>query len=252
MSEPQGQNRRRAASPSSPAGRAASAKALRAPLPRPAGGSSPAGIGEDEIAAFAPDPMIEPQRARRDRRRLRRGARRALPADRRAGQLRRHARPPGRRIRDREFPEGARREPRRHDAHVHGGKAEARARRRARSSTPRRCIPSSARRTRRPTPRRRAASRSSRNRSPSPGRRDGIRVNAIAPGWIDTPLTAPAVADVPRSAAIVARTPLGALGKAGRRRRRRALPAVRRGALRHRHGASGRRRLSDHLKGRDG
>ena len=38
---------------------------------------------------------------------------------------------------------------------------------------------------------------------------DGIRVNAIAPGWVRTPLTRALQDDAERSAAIVARTPLG-------------------------------------------
>jgi NAD(P)-dependent dehydrogenase (short-subunit alcohol dehydrogenase family) len=37
---------------------------------------------------------------------------------------------------------------------------------------------------------------------------DGIRVNAIAPGWVRTPLTQPLQDDPARSDAIVARTPL--------------------------------------------
>jgi len=40
-----------------------------------------------------------------------------------------------------------------------------------------------------------------------------IRVNAIAPGWIETELTKAAQADDERSAAIVARTPMGRWGK---------------------------------------
>ncbi len=42
---------------------------------------------------------------------------------------------------------------------------------------------------------------------------DGIRVNALAPGWIETPLTGPLREDPARSQAILARTPLGRWGK---------------------------------------
>jgi NAD(P)-dependent dehydrogenase (short-subunit alcohol dehydrogenase family) len=41
---------------------------------------------------------------------------------------------------------------------------------------------------------------------------DNIRVNAIAPGWIATPLTEPLRSDPARDEAIVARTPLGRWG----------------------------------------
>jgi NAD(P)-dependent dehydrogenase (short-subunit alcohol dehydrogenase family) len=42
--------------------------------------------------------------------------------------------------------------------------------------------------------------------------RDGVRVNAIAPGWIETAITRPLVDDPARSAAILARTPMGRWG----------------------------------------
>ena len=42
---------------------------------------------------------------------------------------------------------------------------------------------------------------------------DGIRVNALAPGWIATALTGALQDDAARSAAIVGRTPLGRWGR---------------------------------------
>jgi NAD(P)-dependent dehydrogenase (short-subunit alcohol dehydrogenase family) len=42
---------------------------------------------------------------------------------------------------------------------------------------------------------------------------DGIRVNAVAPGWIATPLTQPLRDDPTRSAALVSRTPLARWGR---------------------------------------
>jgi NAD(P)-dependent dehydrogenase (short-subunit alcohol dehydrogenase family) len=43
--------------------------------------------------------------------------------------------------------------------------------------------------------------------------REGIRVNALAPGWIETPLTRALVDDPVRNRRIVERTPLGRWGK---------------------------------------
>jgi NAD(P)-dependent dehydrogenase (short-subunit alcohol dehydrogenase family) len=42
---------------------------------------------------------------------------------------------------------------------------------------------------------------------------EGIRVNAVAPGWIDTPLTRPLVEDPERSRRLLERTPLGRWGR---------------------------------------
>jgi NAD(P)-dependent dehydrogenase (short-subunit alcohol dehydrogenase family) len=42
---------------------------------------------------------------------------------------------------------------------------------------------------------------------------DRIRVNAVAPGWIATPLTQPLQDDAARSQAILARTPMGRWGR---------------------------------------
>ncbi|SDE04003.1 SDR family NAD(P)-dependent oxidoreductase [Limimaricola pyoseonensis] len=45
--------------------------------------------------------------------------------------------------------------------------------------------------------------------------KDGIRVNAIAPGWIRTPLTTDLQADSERETTILGRTPMGRWGEAG-------------------------------------
>lgn len=42
---------------------------------------------------------------------------------------------------------------------------------------------------------------------------EGVRVNAVAPGWIDTPMTTAMQADAERNARVLARSPMGRWGK---------------------------------------
>ena len=81
---------------------------------------------------------------------------------------------------------------------------------------------------------------------------DNIRVNAIAPGWIATPLTEIVRGDAQKSATILARTPLGALGRTDRRCQCRLVSVLTRRGIHDRRDRTGRRRLSRRIMGRRG
>ena len=77
---------------------------------------------------------------------------------------------------------------------------------------------------------------------------DGIRVNAIAPGVIETPMTASTREDPNRLAGFMTRTPLGRVGATGRTHRTSDLSCLVNGVLRQRRDPAGRRRISGGLK----
>jgi NAD(P)-dependent dehydrogenase (short-subunit alcohol dehydrogenase family) len=76
---------------------------------------------------------------------------------------------------------------------------------------------------------------------------DGVRVNAVAPGWIATPLTQGLQDDAARSAAVISRTPIGRWGPARGHCGPGDVPLLELCRLRHRHRAARRRRLSRRL-----
>ena len=79
--------------------------------------------------------------------------------------------------------------------------------------------------------------------------KDGVRVNAVGPGLIETPLNAQARANNPDIARLsVERTPLGPHRPAGGRGRSGNLSRLGSGGLCHRHHHHGRRRLPDGVK----
>ena len=142
-------------------------------------------------------------------------------------QLRRHH-PPRRRARSRGLRRSPRRQSHRHDAAVRRSAAAARARRRAASSTPRRCFRSSAARC---VPGYSASKGGVAQLTKSLAiayAPDSIRVNAIAPGWIATPLTQPAAGRPGAQRGDPGAHAARALGDAGRSSRARRCSCVRR------------------------
>ena len=73
--------------------------------------------------------------------------------------------------------------------------------------------------------------------------REGIRVNAVAPGWIETEMTRPLVDDPDRRDAITDRTPLGRWGQPEDVAGRGLLPLLSRRCVHHRSRPTGRRRV---------
>ena len=73
--------------------------------------------------------------------------------------------------------------------------------------------------------------------------RDGIRVNMVAPWYTRTPLAGPVLGQPDVLAAIVDKTPMGRVARAGRDRRDGRVPVPARRVVRHRAGDCRRRRL---------
>ena len=102
-----------------------------------------------------------------------------------------------------------------------------------------------------PTRRRSTASSASPSRPPSRWPAQGIRVNAVCPGSIRTPMLRGFVGgDEDALEKMGRRSPMGRLGEPERDRRGDRLAAVRRGQLRHRHCLVARRRRGRGLTGR--
>ena len=70
----------------------------------------------------------------------------------------------------------------------------------------------------------------------------GIYVNCVAPGWVDTPMTAGALADPERRKKIFAAIPLGRVATSGRNRRAHPVPVYALRRLHHRRGVQRERR----------